>query len=103
MSDEKLSSLITALYTTRQQKKVLEKEEQDLLGQLKPLADPKFDKSPKQSLMGGIARLSRVAGENRSVSADLLLERGVAPDIIQYATKTTPYFRYLTHELKDKE
>ncbi len=51
--------------------------------------------------VGGFV-LTRAAGTNRYVSADMLLERGVAPDIIAYATRTTIYYQYRVKEEKDR-
>jgi len=102
VSDNRLTNLITELHNTRQQKTDLEKLEKAILESLKPLVDPKFDELPDQPVVVAGIFLRRTAGESRTISADLLLERGVAPDVIRYATKTTPYFRYSTRKPKIK-
>lgn len=102
MNDKHLVSLIVSLYDVRRQKADLEKVEKAALEVLKPLVDPKFDALPDQPIVAADVYLKRTSGENRTISADLLLERGVAPDIIRYATKTTNYFRYVTNRPGDK-
>ena len=97
-----IAGLVRALYDIRQQKSALEKTEKAILGELKPLVDPQFDESQVEEegktvslpIVVGSLSLSRVLGTSRAISRDLLLERGVAPDIIQSATKTTTYFQY---------
>jgi len=93
-----LSDLLKSLYDVRDQKKALEKTEKAILADLKPLVDPMFDKLPDTPVVEGGIALTRIAGTSRSISADLLLERGVSPDIVNYATKTTTYFRYQVKE-----
>jgi len=102
MSDERLVDLIVSLYDIRRQRTDLEKLEKAALAALKPLVDPKFDELPDQPIVAMDVYLKRTSGENRTISADLLLERGVAADIIRYATKTTSYFRYVTNKPGDK-
>ena len=48
-------------------------------------------------------RTGEERGGVEGIKGDLLLERGVAPDVIAYATKTTKYFRYLTGKPKAKK
>lgn len=102
MSDNQLINMIVELYNTRQQKADLGKLEDAILESLKPLVDPKFDLLQDQPIVAEGVHLKRSPGENRTISADLLLERGVAPDIIQYATRVSTYFRYLTNKPKVK-
>lgn len=91
-----LSEIVSAIKSTREQKSALEKIEKALLTQLKPLVDPVFDANPgSQVLPVDSLALSRVPGVTRSISADLLLERGVSPEIVAAATKTTNYYKYL--------
>lgn len=91
---DNLSSLIINLYEVRQQKNTLEKTEDTLLAQIKPLVDSRFDVLPKAPIVAGNLALSRSEGVRRSIQADLLLERGVAPDIVNYATKISTYYQY---------
>jgi len=102
MTNDKLTSLIVELYDVKDQRRVLEKTEKAILEALKPLADPKFDALPDEPIMAGDLQFKRGARETRTISADLLLERGVAPDIIAYATKTTSYFSYTVNKPKTK-
>jgi len=95
-----LSDLLRSLYDIRQQKNALDKTEKAILAGLKPLVDPKFDALPDAPIVEGGIVLTRTPGASRSIQADLLLERGVSPDIVRYATKETTYFRYLTKEMK---
>ncbi len=95
-----LPELLSTLYTIRQQRLALEKVEKSVLSELKPLVDPKFDALPDEPVVGDGVQLTRVAGTTRSISADLLLERGVSPEIVLFATKTTTFFQYRTKELK---
>lgn len=92
-----LPELVTDLYAIRKQKAELEKTEKLLLGQIKPLVDPLFDQIDT-GLRAGNLMLSRISGTSRTISADKLLERGVAPDIIAFATNTVPYFQYRIKE-----
>jgi hypothetical protein len=101
--------IIESLYKVRQQKAALEKTEKALLAQLKPLVDPTFDANADLGLTinetvihAGSFDLTRTSGTNRSVSADLLLERGVAPDVISFATKTTTYYQYRVKDNKQQ-
>lgn len=102
MTNDKLTSLITELYDVKRQRREIQILEESLLNAIKPLADPKFDALPDEPIVAGDLQFKRGARETRTVSADLLLERGVAPDIIAYATKTTPYFTYSVSKPKTK-
>lgn len=95
-----LSGLITGLCQVRKEKASLDKTEKAILAELKPLVDPKFDAFPEQHIVGDGLELTRSSGTSRTISAELLLERGIAAEIINYATKTTTYFRYLVKEKK---
>jgi len=95
---DNLSALLKNLYDVRRQKSDLEKVEKVILGELKPLVDPMFDKLPDAPVVENGIVLTRVAGTSRSIQADLLLERGVDPSIVSYATKTTTYFSYRVKE-----
>lgn len=103
-----LPDVVSSLYQVRQQKSALEKTEKVLLEQLKTATDPQFDKlvsedaGSKVPLIVDQFSVFRTAGTSRTISGDLLLERGVAPDIINYATKTTIYFRYQVKETGGK-
>jgi len=101
--DNRINNMIAELYDTRQKKAELDKLEKAILEALKPLVDPKFDALPDQPIVSGDIQFSRGAAESRTIKGDLLLERGVAPDVIAYATKTTRYFRYLTSKPKVKK
>jgi len=100
MVTDTLVSLLHTLQDVRRQKSALEKVEKGVLVDLKPLVDPMFDKVPDEPVTEDGLSLTRVAGVSRSISADLLLERGVAPDIIAFATKTTTYYQYRLKEAK---
>ena len=100
--DNRINNMVTELYETRQKKAETEKMEEAILEALKPLVDPEFERSDQPIVVGNI-RLTRTFGENRSISADKLLERGVAPDIIRFATKVSSYFQYRTHVRKQKQ
>lgn len=102
-----LADLLRSLLTVRQQKAALDKVEKSLLADVKPLVDPEFDRLTQQEEGTGVpvvadrVELYRIAGVTRTISGDLLLERGVHPEIIAYATKTTAYYQYRTKEVKD--
>jgi len=102
-TDNRIDNMITELYEARQKKAELDKLEKAILEALKPLVDPKFDALPDQPIVSGDIQFSRSSGVSRTIKGDLLLERGVSPDIISYATTTTKYFRYLTGKPKKKE
>jgi len=97
---DNLSNLLKTLFDIRQQKNALDKTEKSILADLKPLVDPMFDKLPGAPVVESGIVLTRIAGTSRSIQADLLLERGVSPDIVDYATKTTTYFSYRVKEAK---
>ena len=101
--DNRINNMVAELFETRQKKAELEKLEKAILEALKPLVDPKFDALPDQPIVSGDIQFSRSAGESRSIKSELLLERGVAPDVIAYASKVTKYFRYLTSKPKVKK
>ena len=98
--DGKLRDLATDLLATRGVKAAMDKREKELVSAIKELVDgvclpdatTKFD-------LGGV-ELSRVPGMSASVSRDLLLERGVDPSIIDYATKRTAYFQWRVREVE---
>ena len=105
--DNRINNMVAELYDTRQKKSELEKLEKAILEALKPLVDPKFDELPDEPIVAGSAEfgvyLTRAHGTTLTIKGDLLLERGVSPDIIAYATTTTKYFRYLTSRPKAKK
>lgn len=99
--DNQLTNLITSLYEARQAKGDAAKLEEAILEALKPLVDPKFDDLPDEPLTAGGLQLKRSSGENRTIKADLLLERGVSPDVVRYATKVTLFHRYTVSKPKE--
>ena len=106
---DNLPRLVAQLYDVRRQKKELEKVEKDVLAEIKPLVDPEFDTHMdlglpiSESVMHfDNLDMSRVQGTSRSIQADLLLERGVSPEIVNYATKTTTYYQYRVKEAKEE-
>lgn len=103
MSNNMLETLVQNLYDVRRQKADLEKLDKVIVAELKPLVDPKFDALPDRPIVVDDIALTRIAGVSRTIDADLLLERGVAPDIIQYATKTSNYYRYLAARPGDRK
>lgn len=94
--NNKVRTMILSLYDVRRQKADMDKLEKAILADLKPLVDPKFDELPDEPIVADDVKLSRLQGVSRTISADLLLERGVAADVIAYSTKTTTYFQYRT-------
>ena len=82
-----IADLVANLSDIRRQKRELDKTEKELLAEIKPLVDPQFDVLPKTPIEAG----------------DLLLERGVAAEIISYATKTTTFYQYRVREAKNGE
>ena len=102
-TDNRINNMVAELFETRQKKAELDKLEKAILEALKPLVDPKFDALPDQPIVSGDIRFSRSASESRTIKSELLLERGVAPDVIAYASKVTKYFRYLTSKPKVKK
>ena len=101
--DNRINNMVAELYDIRQKKAELEKLEKAILEALKPLVDPKFDELPDEPIVVGEVQFRRQGSESRTIKGDLLLERGVSPDIIAYATTTTKYFRYLTSKPKAKK
>ena len=101
--DNRINNMVAELFETRQKKAELDKLEKAILEALKPLVDPKFDALPDQPIVSGDIQFSRSASESRTIKSELLLERGVAPDVIAYASKVTKYFRYLTSKPKAKK
>ena len=101
--DNRINNMVAELFETRQKKADLDKLEKAILEALKPLVDPKFDALPDQPIVSGDIQFSRSASESRTIKSELLLERGVAPDVIAYASKVTKYFRYLTSKPKVKK
>jgi len=100
MMTDNLPDLLKTLYDARQQKNALTKTEKAILDDLKPLVDPMFDALPDAPVVESGIALTRTVGTSRSIQADLLLERGVSPDVVNYATKTTMYFSYRVKEIK---
>ena len=97
---DRTQQLIIDLGDVRRSKAELDRQEKAVLSEMKPLVDPAFDSAAKDrpgvrfALRAGDLELTRVAGISRSVSSDKLLERGVSPEIVAYATRTTSYFQY---------
>ena len=101
-TDNRINNMVTELFDTRQKKAELDKLEKVILEALKPLVDPRFDEFPDAPIVAGDIQFKRQGSESRTIKGDLLLERGVSPDIVFYATVTTKYFRYLTSKPKAK-
>ena len=97
----RLSGLMQFLYDIRQKKTVLEKLEKSILADLKPLADPEFAKTPGVPIIQNNLILTCMPGTSRSISMERLLERGVSPDIVAYATKVTTYTQYRISMVKE--
>lgn len=89
--------LVTALFQVRQQKSALEKTEKALLEELKGTMDADLAAADNKLQVGSFL-VQRIPGTNTSIKADLLLERGVSPDIISYATVPSHYFQYKVKE-----
>ena len=97
MSNEsRATDLVQDIWSLRQQRKALESAEKAMVQELESVVD--FDSSSKFST--GILEVNRVQGANASISAEKLLERGVSPDIIDYATKRVSYFQYRIKEVQ---
>jgi len=108
MSDKSIADIVAALRGVRQQKSALEKTEKALVAELKPLVDPEFDTyadlgipANEFVIHAGKLDLFRIMGTSRTIGSDLLLERGVSPEIIAYSTKVTTYFQYRVAEPKE--
>jgi hypothetical protein len=102
MAEKSLTNMIAELYHVRQTVAQFKKTEDSLMATIKPLADAELAKlSPgvKSELTDGIYTLVRVGGTNSRVDPQLLLSRGVAPDIIDSCTKRTTYFQYKVNRL----
>jgi hypothetical protein len=97
---DNLPDLLKSLYDIRTQKNALDKIEKSTLADIKPLVDPMFEKLPDAPVVENGIALTRITGTSRSIQADLLLERGVSPDVVAYSTKTTTYFSYRVKEQK---
>ena len=97
---DNLANILKTLFDTRQQKNALDKIEKSILADLKPLVDPMFDKLPDAPVVENGIVLTRTDGTSRSIQADLLLKRGVSPDVIAYSTRTTTFYQYRTKETK---
>lgn len=93
-------AIVRELFQVRQQKSALEKVEKLLLEDVKTELDTDLNGTPDNKILFGNLELARIGGTNVTIKADLLLERGVSPDIIQYATATKTYFQYRVKELK---
>ena len=98
-----LDRLVNNLYSLRQQKKAIEQVEKDTLVEIKAHVDRDFEKDPKRKMTFGNLVLSRQSGTNTSIKAERLLEKGVSPEIIDYATQRTSYFQYPVKPVKEGE
>ena len=102
-----LHDLLRSLYSIRQQKSDLEKTEKAILVNLKPLVDPEFDNLEKAdgkvAVGTGNLLLTRITGTSRTIKSELLLERGVSPEIVNYATKTSIYYQYKVREVREND
>jgi hypothetical protein len=97
MTDE----LVSELYSIRKTKSLLEKREKELLSQIQPEVDALFDVG--EELTFGSLYMRRVPGATSSIKREKLLERGVDPGIIAYATVKTEYHRYTIDEIANKK
>lgn len=95
-----LATLLKSLLDVRRQKATLEETEKVIMAELKPVVDPMFNELPDAPVVGDGLILTRISGTHRVINADKLLERGVAADIVNYATKSTTYFQYRVKEAK---
>lgn len=86
---ELLSSLAAELSSLRQAKAALEERVEQVVKELDTLV---VSDGLKLSALGWV--VSRVGSVNRRISADKLLERGVDPGVIEYATVETSFHKY---------
>jgi hypothetical protein len=98
VANKTLPDLVAELRDIRKQKTIFESMEKSVLMDIRLLADPIFDLHDESINCAGKLVLSRVSGTSRTISADKLLERGVRPDIIAYATKVVSYYQYRIKE-----
>ena len=66
-------------------------EERETLKQISEIAGPFLDDAGADGLVVGSLRLIRTQGSRRTLQRELLLARGVAPDVIADCTKVSEY------------
>ena len=104
VTPDTLPELTVDLYETRQKMKDLETREKAIMAKFRPMVSDQIDAciepgaSEKLTVAG--YTITRSPTTHRSISRDRLLERGVAPDIIAYATNTSESFRFVVAPLK---
>lgn len=96
----KLTSDIASLITVKHQLKWLAEQESLIRERILGLIQVEFPGVIVETKSGS-ARV--IHGNNTRIDGHVLLEKGVAPDIIQAATKTTPYVSLRVEETKSTE
>ena len=94
MPNKTISTLVTKLYNIKQERLALVDKEKAILEELKPLVDPLFDASKGEPIPCNGVVLTRTPSRSTTLSADLLLDRGVSAEVIAYAAKIKKYFQY---------
>ena len=82
------------VYKARKQKAFWEAVEKENMEKLKAVVNPIFDTRSDCDYGIGEFKIGRVAGRSSSIKAEKLLQRGVAPDVVEFATSVSEYYRY---------
>lgn len=93
---------VAALYQIRQQISAMEKIEKVMSGEMKELLDQDLEDNNNEVAVGKLI-VKRIASSRTSISSEKLLERGVSPGIVQYATTVSQYFQYKIKEKGNKD
>jgi len=91
ISDPELEELIVTLHNARAMKRSSEEKEDEVLPRVRELAHLYQSEMGTNKFVVGDFKLSLVPGVNRRIVREKLLERGVSPEIIAYATAVTEY------------
>ena len=89
-----LEAILGQLWAARQMKATAEKMEKDAKSQVSEMIDQVADQFPDAALIAGGWKIRRTPGANVRIDAPTLLEKGVAPEIVEAATVRTSYYQY---------
>jgi hypothetical protein len=102
--DSNLQEVLTKYHAIKGSRRSLDKEEKSLKDQLASSLGRFINEYPDaRAFEFGGSGVVLVESVNNHISAEKLLERGVDPEIVAFATKTTPYTRYDTYAVTSKE
>ena len=96
-----IDELSLELFALSKARQAAERREKEIKAELDTLTAPWFASGHKlMPVADGRFDLKRIPGSTSSINREKLLQRGVAPDVIAFATTKTEWHRYAVAEAK---